>query len=154
MSASKRSLGGMLTLLMPCSSCNQEKAGKHEKNNNLTENTVLLEAHFMMGRRVFCSWEFFSGFPKVWVLWATHNHCDLLNTYYIQGTLHILTLLALRALCIFHGGTFHSSNLHLCVWLIDECVSSIKTVTSLWTDVYQVLLLLMTPTLSTGSDTY
>lgn len=78
----------------------------------------------MIGWRVCCTGEFFSGFPKVWILWATNNHCDLLSTKYIQGTLRILAVCALRAPCIFHSSTYHSSNLCLFIWLIDSCVSS------------------------------
>lgn len=112
MTFSKLSFKAVLTLSMLYSSYHLEKAGNVSKNHS-TENTVLLQARFMMERGVFCTWEFFSGFPKVWVLWATNNPCDLLSTYCVLGTLHILALRALRALCIFHCNSTHSPNLYL-----------------------------------------
>jgi hypothetical protein len=91
MLSSKLSLE-VLMLLMVYSSYSQETAGKTFKGN-LTKSTVLVQVHFMMRRRAFCTWEFLSGFPKgCWVLWAGNNHCDLLSIYWMQGTLHRLSL--------------------------------------------------------------
>lgn len=75
MTFSELSFKEMLTLSMLYSSYHLEKAGNVSKNHS-TENTVLLQARFMMERGALRTWEFFSGFPKVWVSWATNNPCD------------------------------------------------------------------------------
>ena len=111
------------------------------------ESTVLLQTHFMVGIRVFCTWRFYSVF---WVLWATSNSCDLLSTYYILDTLHILALLALKVLCIFHCNTTHSLLYDL---LINVCFPH-QTVTSMLVDLYPFLFPIVTPTLRIEPDTY
>lgn len=146
MSFSKLSFEEMLILLMFYSLHLQKKAGSVSKNH-FTENTVLLQAHFMVGIRVFCTWGFYIVF---WVLWATDNSRDLLSTYCILDTLHTLAFPALRALCIFHCNTTHSL---LYNSLIDGCCLH-QTVTSMSVDLYPFLFPIVTPALRTEPDTY